>query len=125
MLTPLNSKYLRSDNVRWLIQIPRLYSVYKESSVDTIQCFADFIESTVSPSLFLSTNDYPMLTQLSLFLVIDIFRPLFEVTIDPSSDPKLHRFLFQVIGFDCVDDESKPEPPLRKKYVAALLLDTL
>ena len=36
-------------------------------------------------------------------------RPLFEVTVDPSSHPALHHFLQLVVGFDMVDDESKPE----------------
>ena len=41
--------------------------------------------------------------------------PLFEVTIDPSSNYPLHCFLTTVVGFDCVDDESKPEPALLLK----------
>lgn len=45
--------------------------------------------------------------------VIDnIFSPLFEATNNPSKHPELHRFLQYVIGFDSVDDESKPENPL-------------
>lgn len=39
----------------------------------------------------------------------NIFSPLFEVTRDPASNPALHAFLSQVVGFDCVDDESKAE----------------
>ncbi|MED6200899.1 hypothetical protein PIB30_089848 [Stylosanthes scabra] len=31
------------------------------------------------------------------------------LTIDPNSHPQLHLFLKQVVGFDLVDDESKPE----------------
>lgn len=38
-----------------------------------------------------------------------MFLPLFEVTVDPSSHPQLHAFLQTVVGFDMVDDESKPE----------------
>jgi len=38
-----------------------------------------------------------------------IFLPLFQVTIDPNCNPMLHHFLRQVVGFDCVDDESKHE----------------
>jgi len=38
--------------------------------------------------------------------------PVFEATNDPRSHPDLHRFLQYVIGFDSVDDESKPEHPL-------------
>ena len=36
----------------------------------------------------------------------NIFQPLFEVSVHPEKDPKLHQFLAQVVGFDCVDDES-------------------
>jgi len=41
----------------------------------------------------------------------DIFAPLFEVTVDPSSNPKLHVFLQSCVGFDMVDDESLRERP--------------
>eukprot|EP00197_Chlamydomonas_leiostraca_P011982 CAMPEP_0202859138 /NCGR_PEP_ID=MMETSP1391-20130828/1384_1 /ASSEMBLY_ACC=CAM_ASM_000867 /TAXON_ID=1034604 /ORGANISM="Chlamydomonas leiostraca, Strain SAG 11-49" /LENGTH=996 /DNA_ID=CAMNT_0049538147 /DNA_START=131 /DNA_END=3121 /DNA_ORIENTATION=+ len=72
---------LYSDNNVWLIQIPRLYNVYKETGViDNFQQMLD-----------------------------NIFEPLFEVTNDPSSHPYLHVLLSQVVGFDMVDDESKPE----------------
>lgn len=71
-----------SDHVRWLIQIPRLYYVHRGNNViKTVQEMLD-----------------------------NVFRPLFEVTRDPKSHPKLHLFLKQVIGFDSVDDETKPEP---------------
>ena len=49
-------------------------------------------------------------------IIINIFRPLYEVTQDPSSNPKLHVFLQRVIGFDSVDDESKVETRLYRKY---------
>jgi AMP deaminase len=75
---------LISPNIRWLIQIPRLYDSYKSGGL--VQSFEDII-----------TN---------------IFQPLFEVTQDPSSHPNLHIFLQRVIGLDSVDDESKPEAPL-------------
>ncbi|WOL16294.1 AMP deaminase-like [Canna indica] len=72
---------LYSENVVWLIQIPRLYNVYKEMGIVT--SFQNLLDN--------------------------IFLPLFEVTVDPSSHPQLHVFLKQVVGFDLVDDESKPE----------------
>lgn len=43
-----------------------------------------------------------------------MFEPLFKVTVDPSSDPKLHHFLKRVVGFDTVDDESKRERRMYK-----------
>jgi AMP deaminase len=42
-------------------------------------------------------------------MLSNIFKPLFETTIDPSSHPFLHKFLQHVVGFDSVDDESLPE----------------
>ncbi|KAG5522368.1 hypothetical protein RHGRI_034524 [Rhododendron griersonianum] len=72
---------LYSENVVWLIQIPRLYNVYK--SMGTATSFQNILDN--------------------------VFIPLFEVTVDPNSHPHLHMFLMQVVGFDLVDDESKPE----------------
>ncbi|OJJ30056.1 hypothetical protein ASPWEDRAFT_46792 [Aspergillus wentii DTO 134E9] len=79
---------LFSPNVRWLIQVPRLYDVYKSSGM--MENFEQVI-----------TN---------------VFQPLFEVTKDPRSHPKLHIFLERVVGFDSVDDESKAERRLYRKY---------
>nr|UIX35720.1 AMPD [Schizochytrium sp.] len=72
---------LASPNVRWMVQIPRLYAVYKATG--QVQNFQDML-----------TN---------------IFEPLFAVTLDPGSNPELDNFLNMVTGFDCVDDESKLE----------------
>ncbi|XP_073035512.1 AMP deaminase-like isoform X2 [Primulina eburnea] len=72
---------LCSDNAVWLIQLPRLYNVYR--SMGTVTSFQNILDN--------------------------IFIPLFEVTVDPNSHPHLHLFLLQVVGFDVVDDESKPE----------------
>ncbi|OQD62977.1 hypothetical protein PENPOL_c010G09467 [Penicillium polonicum] len=79
---------LFSPNVRWLIQVPRLYDVYKASGM---------------------MENYEQ-------VITNVFQPLFEVTKDPSSHPKLHVFLQRVVGFDSVDDESKPERRLYRKY---------
>ena len=49
----------------------------------------------------------------------DVFEPLFEVTQDPSSHPELHVFLQRVVGFDSVDDESKPERRNYRKFPTA------
>lgn len=73
-----------SDHVRWLIQIPRIYDIYRSNK--------------------LITNFQQMLN--------NIFQPLFEVSNDPRTHPELHQFLQYVIGFDSVDDESKPENPI-------------
>lgn len=72
-----------SENAVWMIQIPRLYDVYRKSNTPGIKCFAD--------------------------MMTNIFEPLFEVTLDPSVNPKLFRLLETISGFDSVDDESKNE----------------
>jgi AMP deaminase len=79
---------LYSPNVRWLVQIPRLYDVYKAN--EGMKAFEE--------------------------VIINVFQPLFEVTHDPSSHPKLHIFLQRVIGFDSVDDESKVERRIYRKF---------
>ncbi|KAK2169233.1 hypothetical protein NP493_1200g00033 [Ridgeia piscesae] len=70
-----------SDNVRWMVQIPRLYDIYKSNGF--IVNFQQLLDN--------------------------LFMPLFEVTNNPKSHPELHMFLQHVTGFDSVDDESKPE----------------
>lgn len=79
---------LYSNNVRWLIQIPRLYDVYKSSGL--VENFEQVVRN--------------------------LFQPLFEATKDPSSHPQLHVFLQRVIGFDSVDDESKAERRIYRKF---------
>lgn len=73
-----------SDNLRWLIQIPRIYDIYKTNKM--VDNFEDILKN--------------------------IFYPLFEATVRPSSHPELHIWLQYVSGFDSVDDESKHENPL-------------
>ncbi|KAI9099699.1 hypothetical protein DFS34DRAFT_678264 [Phlyctochytrium arcticum] len=73
---------------KWLVQVPRLYDVYKKSNL--VKSFEDVLRN--------------------------VFEPLFEVTQDPTSHPELHIFLQRVIGFDSVDDESKAERRTYKKY---------
>ena len=79
---------LHCNNSRWMIQIPRLYAIYKAKGI--ISSFAEMLDN--------------------------IFRPLFEVTIDPLSHPKLHLFLNLVTGFDTVDDESIRENTRYEMY---------
>lgn len=73
-----------SDNLRWLIQIPRIYDIYKTNNMVT--SFEDILKN--------------------------IFEPLFEATICPSKHPELNAWLQYVSGFDSVDDESKHENPM-------------
>ncbi|CAM9724225.1 unnamed protein product [Ectocarpus sp. 4 AP-2014] len=72
---------LAHPNVRWLIQIPRLYHIYKK--IGEVHVFSDMINN--------------------------IFAPLFEVSVNPDANLALHTFLKTVVGFDSVDDESKRE----------------
>ncbi|XP_063862391.1 AMP deaminase 2-like isoform X3 [Scylla paramamosain] len=78
---------VHSENVRWLVQVPRIYDIYKNNNI--VENFGVLIDN--------------------------LFRPLFEVTINPSSHPELHAFLQYLIGFDSVDDESKPETSVLDK----------
>lgn len=75
---------LFSHNVRWLVQVPRLYDLYKKNG--NVQNFHEIMHN--------------------------LFNPLYQVTMNPKSDPKLYIFLQRVVGFDSVDDESKLERPL-------------
>lgn len=45
-----------------------------------------------------SSNIYKSAGQVKNFqdLLNNLFQPLFEVTIDPTKDPKLHKFLLRV-----------------------------
>ncbi|GAB7364478.1 hypothetical protein MBLNU230_g5288t1 [Neophaeotheca triangularis] len=87
---------LYSPNLRWLIQVPRLFDVYKSSGL--MQNFQE--------------------------VIVNLFKPLFEVTKDPTSHPKLHIFLQRVIGFDSVDDESKTERRIYRKFPLPAAWDT-
>uniref|UniRef100_A0A7S1XP69 AMP deaminase n=1 Tax=Phaeomonas parva TaxID=124430 RepID=A0A7S1XP69_9STRA len=73
---------LAHPNVRWMVQIPRLYFIYKKTGA--VENFGE--------------------------MLFNIFHPLFEVTKDPKKNLPLHAFLKTTVGFDSVDDESKPEP---------------
>nr|POF01029.1 amp deaminase [Quercus suber] len=73
-----------STHIRWLVQIPRIFSPGSTTTAHKIEhSFGDVIKN--------------------------IFEPLFEVTRDPCTHPKLNIFLQHVVGFDSVDDESKTE----------------
>mmetsp|Transcript_37262 Transcript_37262/g.79099 ORF Transcript_37262/g.79099 Transcript_37262/m.79099 type:complete len:731 (-) Transcript_37262:262-2454(-) len=69
---------LLSPNVRWMIQIPRLFALYRETGMLT--SFKDMLQN--------------------------IFEPIFEATLHPEKYPEVADFLKEVSGFDSVDDES-------------------
>eukprot|EP01122_Echinamoeba_exundans_P017861 TRINITY_DN980_c0_g1_i3.p1 TRINITY_DN980_c0_g1~~TRINITY_DN980_c0_g1_i3.p1 ORF type:complete len:1088 (+),score=165.49 TRINITY_DN980_c0_g1_i3:521-3784(+) len=70
-----------SKHLRWLVQIPRIFFIFRTHG--TLQNFEQMLDN--------------------------IFRPLFEVSLNPESHPDLHVFLQHVSGFDSVDDESRSE----------------
>uniref|UniRef100_A0A8C9GG85 AMP deaminase n=1 Tax=Piliocolobus tephrosceles TaxID=591936 RepID=A0A8C9GG85_9PRIM len=73
----LNNK-LSNARVRWVIQVPRLYHVYKKRNI--ISSFQEFL-----------TN---------------IFEPCFEAIKNPEQNQEIFSFLQQVVAWDSVDDES-------------------
>jgi len=40
-------------------------------------------------------------------ILVNVFGPVMDATLDPQSHPEVARFLENVVGFDSVDDESK------------------
>ena len=72
---------LISFHVRYLIQIPRIYFVLKSRNI--VETLDEMFKN--------------------------IFEPLFQVTLNPSSNKNLAMFLQFVVGFDSVDDESRAE----------------
>ncbi|CAD2099231.1 AMP deaminase, putative [Plasmodium vinckei] len=69
---------LTSVRVRWIIQIPRLYHIYKKRKL--INSFQDFLSN--------------------------IFEPCFEAIKNPEQNKEIFLFLQQIVGWDSVDDES-------------------
>ncbi|KAM9352448.1 AMP deaminase 3b isoform 1-T1 [Symphorus nematophorus] len=70
---------VHSPNMRWMIQIPRIYDIFKSKKI--IPHYAKMLQN--------------------------IFMPLFEATVNPQKHKAIHVFLKYVTGFDSVDDESK------------------
>jgi AMP deaminase len=69
------------ENVRWLIQIPRLFDSYLRNG--DIKSFEEMLNN--------------------------IFEPLFAATLNPEENKEIDIFLDAIVGFDSVDDESRPE----------------
>ena len=76
-----NTFSLMSKCVKWLIQVPRLYSMYKSSN--QVNNFQDMLDN--------------------------IFGPVVQASLHPDRYPEISNFLSEVIAFDSVDDESKNE----------------
>lgn len=86
------SRYkLNSTHNRWMVQVPRIYRVFKK--IGMVNCFQDILDN--------------------------FFTPLFKATNDPAWSPALTDLLTRVSGFDSVDDESIFEPSQDESAVPA------
>eukprot|EP00930_Biecheleria_cincta_P002300 TRINITY_DN103315_c0_g1_i1.p1 TRINITY_DN103315_c0_g1~~TRINITY_DN103315_c0_g1_i1.p1 ORF type:complete len:722 (-),score=118.64 TRINITY_DN103315_c0_g1_i1:41-2164(-) len=77
----LHTKEATSRNL-WMIQIPRVFGKFR--SLEIVESFEE--------------------------LLTNIFKPLFEVALDPASHPDLADVLPYITGIDSVDDESFNDP---------------
>lgn len=79
---------IQCQNVRWLIQVPRLYSMFRKKG--SVRNFAELMQN--------------------------VFGPLFEASLDPAAHEDMFFLLQQVVGFDSVDDESQSSNMTLKQY---------
>lgn len=83
-----DGKPLLSQNIHWMIQIPRLFALYKTTG--QLNHFGEMLEN--------------------------IFSPVFEATLFPEQYPDVAEFLQHISGFDTVDDESRSEKPVDRTF---------
>lgn len=76
---------MASKHNKWIIQIPRVYRVFRSNNV--IGSFHQFL--------------------------FNIFKPLWEASLHPAKYPSIHNFLKHVSGFDSVDNEATIDRPFR------------
>ncbi|KEP67238.1 UNVERIFIED_CONTAM: AMP deaminase [Hammondia hammondi] len=69
---------LSSKRLRWMVQVPRLYHVYRRLGM--IRSFGELLEN--------------------------IFEPLYDAVRNPEEHPEVFTFLHMLVGWDSVDDES-------------------
>ena len=69
---------MASNHNKWMVQVPRIYKIFRKHG--SITSFQE--------------------------LISNVFEPLWAVSVNPASDPKLHHFLKHMSGFDSVDNES-------------------
>lgn len=74
---------LVSKSNRWLIQIPRLWRIFRGKPGRDGSGYNEMLEN--------------------------IFAPMFEATLTPERNPKLAEALTHIVGIDSVDDEGAPE----------------
>jgi len=69
---------------RWVVQIPRLYRVFRGKGL---------------------VSDFACMMRA-------VFEPLIQATLHPDQHPRIAELLLHVVALDSVDDESNPEEPL-------------
>jgi len=74
-----------STHNRWLIQIPRLWRIFRSKPGNDQTSFQAMLEN--------------------------IFVPMFEATLHPEEHPEIAEALKHIVGFDSVDDEGSSEDP--------------
>jgi AMP deaminase len=94
--TGLPARPLLSEANRWIIQIPRLYSLFRGKT---------------------ASDGTPQVAHFQVMLE-HIFAPLVEATLRPEANPQLAELLSHVVAFDSVDDESNPEQPVDRTSAA-------
>ncbi len=82
-----------SKSNRWLVQIPRLWRIYRGKPGRDSSGFHEMLEN--------------------------IFSPMFEATLYPERKPKLAEALKHIVGIDSVDDEGAPEVSVYRNTRAA------
>ncbi|ORC85456.1 putative adenosine monophosphate deaminase [Trypanosoma theileri] len=75
---------MASVHNKWMVQVPRIYSYLRKRG--NVHSFAEYLEN--------------------------VFKPLWAVSLHPSKDPRLFHFISHISGFDCVEDEHRPDTPL-------------
>ena len=77
---------MASVHNRWVIEFPRIYSWLNVER--RVPSFAQYLEY--------------------------LFHPLWKVSLEPSSNPRLFHFLTHISGFDCVGNEFEADEPLNR-----------
>mmetsp|Transcript_29268 Transcript_29268/g.84084 ORF Transcript_29268/g.84084 Transcript_29268/m.84084 type:complete len:752 (+) Transcript_29268:71-2326(+) len=79
---------IQCQQVRWLIQVPRLYPVFRK--IGKVKNFAEMLRN--------------------------IFEPLFTASLHPAEHEDIFFMMQQVVGFDSVDDESQGTHSVLSNY---------
>ena len=88
-----------STHNRWLIQVPRLWRIYRTKPGKDDRSYLEMLEN--------------------------IFVPMFEATLYPDQHPEVYECLKHVVGFDSVDDEGSHEVRVEMNFSLGNGLGTL